>query len=724
MGDGATMVFDLVAVDLQYSVPATDYLIFDWNEISSSNPSYIPKPTDYFVVDFTPHAGPESIGQVLIYDGSFFDANEHITDLGTVIEYDGTTQVIDLKTTAIAYLQSTFNEGTSLASSLATTVDLTGDADLVLYEGAENDVTFTTHPAIPITTGSFPFYDGATMSAPLGTTFLMQDILYEGSSVVWDLDVCIGCNSSSATFYDGSELIADVAASDTFAGFIYDGSSFSWDLATRPFWAPTFVFYDGAESVSDLATQSVLTGDAPAVAYDGSEFISDITLNPPWQPTFVFYDGAEALSSLATQVVIVDWMWAGDEMVSALADNPQWHPSFVFYDGATAVLPTIAAQQSLPPLIGYEGSTMSLLAVSNLDNWYIYDGSQMLSNLATQVDLTADGPLVNYDGSYQFTFFTSKPSQPLANQWPMYAGESFQSSLVIKPAAKFSVVFWGSAADLQVDFSTSTHHIDLARQCAVNQPDSYFYWKDPTVYWNALTNGGVQAIPGALATGFNTYMQVTLAVHEHLNPLPMYQGDTFGIYDFWPLLSSSGEMGFGMTVLDLKFDLDIPLCYGNFIPDGDAVNAELSTIDDTSCSVDQAYDGSSMSVFLENNIKEKTTWYEGSASFSTLTTEPALFIQFWSSESMFVASNAELKVTFMEGEFLTIAFKADSYTFFDGATMVVPTITTDYTVQFMEVGCLQNEYVPDETVPNPFGPPPTANIELRPYVHQIQAECF
>lgn len=572
----------------------TDSLVFSWINIGTSNPAYIPSPTDYFVIDFTPYQGPQSIGSVLFYDGSHFQADPNVTNLGTVVLVDGAIATVNFTTTVVAYLQPSLYEGSALVSALATTVVLTGDGNLVNSDGATDITVVTTYQSVPITAGTITFYDGATA----------------------------------------------------------------------------------------------------------------------------------VLTALSTRAIITDWFWAGEAMLSSLTIDPQFQFGAVFYDGATAVLATIAARQSLPSLIAYDGATFEPFLIGNLENYYFWEGSNVSSSLSTKVDLTADGKAINSEGDALSSNLTTASSQPLASSWPIYTGESFTSAMLIRPSASLTVDF-ALNIGLQLDFSTSTHYFDLAHQYAVSQPDDYYYWKNPLVHWFNLTNSGTQTQPGALSTGFNTYMNLTLAVHDTLQPQPMYQGESFGIYNFWPLLASTGSMGFGMAVLDLKFNLAIPLCIGNFIPDGAAVNAELSIIDNTSCSVDQAFDGSQMIVkLLESNIRESTVWYAGEDCYSTLTTEPGISVIFYDGSHLFVASNVELTLPMYQGEFLTVEFAPLTVVFYDGATMSAPSINTNYFVYFLETGCLDNEYTPTTIVNyNPFGPPPTANIELKPYYHQIQAEC-
>lgn len=683
---------------------------------------------------FTSPAGPIDPNPIVLFEGESAASTliRFTYFYGTFVE--GATNVITLTTRPVAYFTPSFYDGTEVDSNLSTTTDLTGDGPAVNYEGAEFDfIGLTTFPASPIIPlGSFlTFGDGSSEASSLQTSVAIPIVMGSGlpAWTSFDLTTCPGCNALEAIFYDGATIICDLETFEFFDIPMFDGSELDTVFSIRPFAALSSTLYDGTEADSSLSTTSDLTGDGPAVQYDGSQMNAALTLNLPWTSANpIFYDGSENdLLNLHTKVVITDWFYDGDEMDWSLTTNPQKQLAPIFYDGTAFIVPTIAAQQSLPVLIAYEGSIMVLPAVSNLANWYIYEGSNMPSpSLSTQMDLTADGDLINADGSYQFFELTISPAQPLANQWPIHDGTTMAASAISFPHATFSVVFMQDSY-LQTDFSTSTHHIDLAKQCAIAQPDSYFYWKDPDVSWLNLTNGGVQAIPGALATGFSSYMNVTIAFHEHLQPMPMYEGSTFGIYDFWPLLDNvgMGSMGFGMAVLDLKFDLDIPLCYGNFIPDGNAVDAELSTIDDTSCSVDQAYDGSVMLIHMENNIQFAPRFAEGASSISTLTVPSAWVFQFYSGEHMFVASNVQFTFPMYQGEFLTVEFAPLTITFFSGDTFIAPAPNTNYTVQFMEVGCLPNEYTPTTIVDyNPFGPPPTANIELQPFYHQILAECF
>jgi hypothetical protein len=728
MYEGSSVATDLYAVDLQYQAPLTEYLIFDWQQIGAQNPVYVADPTDYFVVDFTPHQGPQAIGQVLIYDGSSFDANQHLTDLGTIVLGYGSTTTFNLKTTIIAYMQSTFLEGSGLVSNLATTAVLTGDGNLESYTGDELDFNLAIHPAVPITPDAFLFYEGSKLDFNLAISQGLVTQINDGSQFnIIGLVTCEGCNSSSVTFDDGAELVSNLAVTQTLDTKMYEGSGLTTVFSIYPAWREaTPVFYDGSTVSSNLATDVDLTGDGASVVYDGTALLFNLTQNLPWRPTLIAYEGSGSiLLGLATKSTITNRFWSGEQLDTTLTLNPQYQPGSVFSDGATMVLPTIAARQSLPQLVVYEGSTLQPFALDALSNWYIYEGSHAVVNLATQVVFTGDHNLTFNQGETFNSSLNVSPALPLSNDWRVYTGESLNATMQIRPSVQLAVVF---AQDmyLQFDFSTSTHSIDLARQCAVAQADNTFYWKDPLVHWTNVTNHGVQTQPGALATGFNTYMNLTLAVKATLSPKPMYSGESFGVINFWPLLSSIGSMGFGMTVLDLKFDLDIPLCLGNFIPDGAEVNAELSALDDTSCSVDQAFDGSTMNVELfKLHMREATTWYQGEQAYSDLTTVPGWHVTFWDGSGMFVASNAEMQMQLAHGEFFTVEFKPWTIVFSDGASFHAPSVNTDYFVQFIEVGCLQNEYTPTTIINfDPFKAPSIANIELQPFFHQIQAECF
>lgn len=532
---------------------------------------------------------------------------------------------------------------------------------------------------------------------------------------------------------------------------MFDGSEMDWSLKTTVIAYIVDILSDGSTMSWSFSTAVDLTAPNPGVFNDGSTLTYTLTINPGWHPTPVFYDGSTANSSLATEMQLFPTWYDGSTAAVTFTTFPPANPNPNFYDGAAVILPTIAAQQSLPTLTAYDGTSFIIGTVTNLANWYIYDGTQLLDlNLSTRSDLTAPDPGVFNDGSTLYSQLTTFPSGPLASSWVMYEGSTFEPPTASTyPAVFFQVTFFQDMY-LQVDFSNQTHSFDLTKQCAVQQPDSYFYWKDPDVVWLNLTNSGTQQYPSAVTTGFSSYMNVTVAFKETLTPNPFYDGSTAGIYNFWPLLDNvgMGSFGFGMTVTNLAFTLDVPLCFGNFIPAGDAVSADLAATDDTTCTADQMYDGSTMLLKLENNQQEATVWSSGESMWSNLVVPTGWIFNFYDGSSMFVPSYVEFNPEFSTGEFLTVAFKPISVTFFDGASMTAPPPNTSYTVTFIDIGCLQNEYNPEQNASQVTGPdgiplsdtpskgllgpeyggkygaPYTANIELQPFYHQILAECF
>jgi len=598
MYDGSVFTSDLVVSVQQYTPPTTDYLILDWGVISTTNPAYVANPTDYFSLDLTPRAGPQSIGSVTMYSGDKMYLAWVNTNLGTVIAYDGEIASFGLVTHPTAYFAPVFKQGEVEYSNLSTTAVLTGDGDLVEYTG---------------------------------------------------------------------------------------------EVMT---WA--------------------------------------LTPDIPWRPTPVFLQGETFASSLATHQLITAWFYDATTLVSSLTTDLQWQPSFTMNDSTAMVLPTIAAQQSLPPLYFPTGEILAPFALGNLENYYFHDASALASTLSTTVDFTADGNLVFKQGEVEgFSLYIS-PSEPLTNQIKFLWGEKTTVSLLTTPHAEFSVFFYAGQM-LQVDFSTSTHQIDLSHQRG-GVTDSSYFWRDTDVIWMDLTVD-VQNQPGAVSYGLKSFMTVSITFQENLTPNPMLQGETFEAVKYFDFFSGSAFDGTSMT-FQLESVQDIQLCLGNFIPDGAAVSADLATVDNFSCSVDSFKDATHFDAgILRNNIQFAPVFKEGLHMYSSLEVPTPWFFLFLDGERMFVPSNVEFSPVFYDGEFLSLEFKPDTYIFLDSTKMTLPTFTTDYTVTFVETGCLSNTYVNQQATPvipgiisipgiEPYRAPASANIELRPFYHQILAECF
>lgn len=534
------------------------------------------------------------------------------------------------------------------------------------------------------------------------------------------------------TMYEGAKLYLAWTYTNLGTVIAYDGelAYFGFQTTLIAYIAPAFK--QGEVEYSNLSTTVVLTGDGNLVEYSGEVMAWALTPDVPWRPSPVFLQGETFASSLATHQLITAWFFDSTTLTSSLTTDLQWQPSFTMNDSTAMVLPTIAAQQSLPPLFFPSGEIFAPFTLGNLENYYFYDASALASTLSTTIDFTSDGDLVFKQGEVEgFSLYVS-PSQPLTDRIQFLWGETTTTSLLTTPHAEFSAFFY-TGQMLQVDFSTSTHQIDLSYQRA-GVTDSSWFWRDTDVIWMDLTVD-VQNQPGAVSYGLKSFMTVSIAFQENLTPLPMLQGETFEAVKYFDFFSGSGFDGTKMS-FQLESIQDIQLCLGNFIPDGASVSADLATIDNFSCSADLFKDATHLSAgILRNNIQFAPVFKEGLHMYSSLEVPTPWFFLFKDGERMFVPSYVEFSPIFLDGEFLTVEFKPDTYIFLDSTKMTLPTFTTDYTVTFVETGCLANTYVNQQATPvipgviaipgiEPYRAPASANIELRPFYHQILAECF
>lgn len=78
-----------------------------------------------------------------------------------------------------------------------------------------------------------------------------------------------------------------------------------------------------------------------------------------------------------------------------------------------------------------------------------------------------------------------------------------------------------------------------------------------------------------------------------------------------------------------------------------------------------------------------------------------------------------------EGSTMDLRFFEPDWIGADGATMTLGNLVTEYDVKFVEIGCLDNEYVPQTENGDPdyskFNPVP---VELDTFYHELKAICF
>ena len=170
----------------------------------------------------------------------------------------------------------------------------------------------------------------------------------------------------------------------------------------------------------------------------------------------------------------------------------------------------------------------------------------------------------------------------------------------------------------------------------------------------------------------------------------------------------------------------INLCYPNVFPDADAMEVELDFTDD-SCYADYMFAGQSMAMALSARHQMTVGGVSVGESFAfdiTLVQPWRVNFAVGTRMDFYLATDIIIRPVFPSGESLKATFEETSIEFVTGES-VVATLHTTFDVEFLERGCLDNEYrylKPDgfEDVEK-FNP---VAVELEPFAHDIKARCF
>lgn len=433
---------------------------------------------------------------------------------------------------------------------------------------------------------------------------------------------------------------------------------------------------------------------------------------------FNFWGGEGGLAQpyLATTYHIPLFFWDGAELKPTLTPANQAFLTPNASEGQEASIGLSLAYALFPAsFVGGTGG-MSVPGMDNIPNDYAYGGTGGLQvTLGTQQSLY---PSEMGDSAFCECVFTNEPPQPLGAWQPAGEGPSVNADLSVLPAAKLTVTFRHSY-DFRVGLPWVGTDIHMSKgQCcpALNYGNHQLIdmgdgtWDEPDINYGF---------------GHLTIFQADLQVRPRFQ-VGMYTGENAIVSDPSTTFEISFQDGAAFSATPESI-INIRLCKGNFIPDGDHVIIELiSTYDDSCNNGFLAVEGSTMQVALEENLgllNVKAS--EGASMFFDLTPDPKLLFLAYASENCRV-SNPEFTGYCWGGEGgMTFRMLEPSFMAYEGQeTQSIP-LATEYFIAFSEFGCLDNEYIPTnengDPIPNPYGP---VAVELEIYEHHIKTYCF
>lgn len=535
-------------------------------------------------------------------------------------------------------------------------------------------------PEFTFFSGYIDFSDGASASFSLLETLGVR--FYAGENV-------------------GDDFLTTFPISDIGDTLFYNGESLDLTVSTTQSLA-TVNFYSGEFATTYLATDTVLEN----VAFlHGESALFDLALNPPDELQPRAYTGESVTFTLRTSSVLPIVFHSGEHATVEVTDNPQPDLLFEVFEGQTAHV-SLSTAANFGDISFTHGEWATVVSVENEQFWRMFAGESASLDLATDTTL----PAIGYTGEAASLILDTRPSEGIGI-FRAHTGERSDLLLSVLTAVLLYPNEISSRTEFFCEFDISTSFDLLNETCC------------PVIETHERIELRDQPAPDETYDGDKVVVQVDLAAAPRFS-FDFYEGSHFVGIDPNYLGQINFYEGHVPTVgyIDFEF-VDFRLCYGNFIPDGDNTFIELVSEYNDDCYADFIFVGEEANVEIENNVQFDLNMYASERMFVDLYIEPILLFRVWHGEYARI-SNPEFPVSFHTGETLTFDFYEDRWNFYTGESALL-NITTEYDVEFLEMGCLDNEYVPIDEYGDPdlenFNPVP---VELEFFRHSIKARCF
>jgi len=545
------------------------------------------------------------------------------------------------------------------------------------YTGELGAGTLTTYPSPAI---ALEVRTGETGSGELSASYALQPRAYTGESGA-------GALATESTLYPAG----------------YAGETGTGVLDARPAWLPTFRAYTG-EMVDSLLSTGGTLGEVNAQT--GETFVADVVSYPAALIEATARSGETGATWLASESTLTVRAYTGEAGTLSLNIYPAPNIEVNGYNGETFTF-TLQTSQQLGLITARSGDNASL-TLGNEPNLLVYTGENGSFNLATETLIPVD----LYGGETGSLSLKTGPSEPLG-LFRGYTGESVQSILITLPSAVLNpnpITMW---SDVIVGFDTATSFDLLRTTCC------------PKIGSHELVELNEMEPTDIKYSGTKIVVQADLSTRPRFY-LNAYAGESFAIVDPNWFTQLNGATGQRATLSALVFEENnFNLCYGNLIPDSEFADAELMSLENWNCEAHVAYAGEySTLVTLQNNVQPEPRIGSGETFEMVLTTDPAWLLFVYSGEHAKWA-NTEVTPRAQTGESATVSFYAPPYTASVGQSATLVGLTTEYNVEFLELGCLDNEFLPadEDGDPDPDNANPVP-VELDFFVHSIKARCF
>lgn len=585
-------------------------------------------------------------------------------------------------------------------------VVLSSAPGLVVNPGAGGEsvaVTLLSSPGLTVN-----WWSGESLGAVLQiSVFIDANPLSSGQS----LDVVLTTQSEQVALETGESLSSSLYVYDLVATTPADGAALDVSLSTYATIPAAFITGETLTVDIEFHDASYLSADYST----GECFTTALEGHAASYPEVTVKTGESMLADLYVKrtALMAVKMASGESLSSSIELPSRASIAINMWTGATFDIPTVSTAPQIGALLVATGESFSL-TIGEQENYRIYRGESMQFTLSwspsvSHAYLTGENCSVVLD---------IRPSEQFDIQ--ICSGESLAAvNMSVKVAAQLAVTF-RSGVWVESSFDDATTSYDLELPCC-----------GPEV-GKLPGDSGVFELEGELPS-YVRLPEVKLLFTCELSSRPRFQMQ-FGVGESFDTVERNIDFidlepiqqgGFWITGEWLDVTPKHNLCYPNFIPDGDAIVVELEYVDE-GCYADYAYTGESFSAVLQTNHLISGGVYTGESIWFDLDIRnPYMEFDFTAGEHLWQADfPADIPCTIGDGVAMSVEFEAPPFPFGCGESVVFA-LTLTYDVEFMEVGCLDNEFkyqnkYGDEDI-SKFN---AAAVELEPFFHQIKARCY
>ncbi len=580
------------------------------------------------------------------------------------------------------------------------------------------------------------------------TPLMLPDIVANAAFFGGEVRPIYSLSGGFKYFDTGESLDAELSiAWSLLSSSMTGGETLTVGISTLPILQPQSLG-TGQELSVGLTTESTRTDLSCGENVTGELDVYDLVGT-------TLYGGVSLTSGLVTTSILQTTLWSGESIAGALFDHPtsylycslstgetltfslatsnkidsnlsigealnvtiDWRPgseiSLGWSAGETLFLGILHGAPGLFPDTMGEGVFVRVDSLDEEKPWRLWDGANLEGTISQTIGFLGTSL---FEGISLYADMDVRPSQPLTAI--LYCGEAFEADRPYVQHRAYLSATISAAATLFACLDDMTVDFDLRGPIRLDTTD----W-----FWNAdrfMAELDEPPPSRGWGSGCGEVVFAELQCRPRFSS-HMYVGETFTSERGYEFVDSS--IGVGAHVINndpLYLEPLVALCYPNLFPYADSIEVELEW-EEIRCSNDFVYVGESMLGNIGVWRQFSANYYAGEHFGVGLTLDPAIRCTLWHGEHIFVelATTYGIGVTFGDGASVVTDFERESGYFYVGES-VRGEIDMTFYVEFAEVGCLDNEFIPI----NENGDPDISKrlpvcVEGHEFLHDIKARC-